>query len=116
MYGAARGTKSTDFFQRYKPMGSHTLDHCFVVLIRNGLNPVPDIARDLLCRPHPFVFGDDAFCMSVQTKQGGNPCTATDHSGMGCALFAGARSPKRNACDRISAQVLPTPHTDCSEL
>ena len=86
-------------------MGSHTLDHCFVVLIRNGLTPVPDIARDLLCGPHPFVFGDDACCMSVQTKQCGNPCTATDHSGLKCALFEGAMSPKRNACDRISAQV-----------
>ena len=59
VYAAARGANSTDFFQRYKPMGSHTLDHCFAVLIRNGLNPVPDIARDLLCRPHSFVFGDD---------------------------------------------------------
>jgi hypothetical protein len=57
-YAAARGAGSTDFYTRYTPMGLHSLDHCLAILIRNGLNPVPNIATDLLCKPHPFVFGD----------------------------------------------------------
>ena len=41
----------------------------------------------------------------LQPDQCGLPCTATDRSGLRCALFAGVRSLKRNACDRISSQV-----------
>ena len=50
-------------------------------------------------------------CMSVQIEHSGFLCTVADRSDLRCELFAGARSLKRNDCDRISAQVPPhSPH------